>query len=366
MNVKIFVIADIHLGVLDPQYQWENLKEHFLSHIETEKPNIIVVNGDIMHEKCSVNSTTASVFQMFIDALTNTGSIVLIVEGTNTHDDNQIKIFSHRINEKFRIYNKVTVDNILGMKILFIPEEYMVDPDEYYSSYFSKGEKYDFVFGHGMMNHIAYVSKKKPIHRKLTAPMWDYDKHFKNIVYCKINFGHIHTPSKLGKFSYNGSFGRYNHSEEEPKGFTIYDYDIDKKSLIKETYIENTGAKIFKTILEKDLPILRDDLVKKLKKVVEKSHKLRIRIDREITTERLSDLVSFSKSNLNTTIDKLHDRKTNKLAKGDDKLSGSEMVVNKYENMDIIEATIEFVLENRGIKLNKERILKIINSDDKS
>lgn len=360
MDITIFIIADIHLGVLDSEYQWQNLLDHFFFHIKKKKPNIIIIDGDIMHEKVAVNSSTALIFQMFIDELINTGSHVIIVEGTRSHDDNQIKIFSHRINDKFRIYSKVTVDNILGIKCLFIPEEYMTNPDEYYESYLKPDTKYDFVFGHGMFDHIAYVSKKKQINRKLIAPMWSFINHFKKIIYGKVLFGHIHTRDNL---TYVGSFGRYAHGEEEPKGFTSIIYNTEKHKIIKEEFIENTGAKIFKSINESDLPNNRDDLINRLKDLSEKSFRLRIRINREISPERLSDIISFTKSNLNSSIDKVYERKLNKSSKNDDKLSGSKVVLNKYEGMDIVDATIEFVFENRGIKLDREHIIKIINSD---
>lgn len=366
-KLSIFCISDIHLGVLDPQYQWENLKEYFFSHCLKIKPDIIAVNGDIMDERVSVNSTTAAVFHMFIDELVKLGSTILIIEGTKSHDDGQIGVFSHRVCDTFRIYNKVTVDNVLGLKILFIPEEYMHDPDEYYKQYLNPKDKYDFIFGHGMATHVAtYVSKKKPVHRKLTSPMWDYEKHFKNITNGAINFGHVHnTPGEIGKFIYNKSFGRYNHGEEESKGFTHYIYDSEKSKVTSKKFIENCGAKIFKTVCESELPIGRDNLISDLKYLTQHSYKLRIRFDREVDIERRSDIVSFCKSNLNTSIDNHYDRKQTKLSKKDDKLSGSEMVDNKYENMNIVDATIEFILEKHDIRIDKERILKILNSDDK-
>jgi len=134
-KLSIVSIGDIHLGILDPQYQWENLKHEFFDYCEKVKPDIIIVAGDIMDERVSVNSTTAAVFHMFIDELMKFDSTILIIEGTKSHDDGQIGVFSHRVCDKFRIYNKVSVDNILGMKMLFIPEEYMHDPDEYYKDY---------------------------------------------------------------------------------------------------------------------------------------------------------------------------------------------------------------------------------------
>ena len=361
-KVSFFTISDIHLGVggLDPQYQWDNLIDNFFYHCDIIKPDVIFVAGDIMDERVSVNSSTALVFHMFIDKLIETGSTIVIVEGTKSHDDNQISVFSHRVCDKFRIYSRVASDTIHGMKILFIPEEYMSDPTSYYKDYLNKN--YDHVIGHGMFDHVAYTGKKKQIFRKLTSPMWNYEKDFKRITKGVVNFGHVHTHQILDRFAYNGSFGRYNHGEEEPKGFMHYIYDASTTSIEYE-FIENNGAKIFKTVLESDLPLGRDLLMDKLKSLSESSYRLRIRFDREVDPTRWSDIVSFAKSNLNSTIDNKYGRKIqkeNKLAVG---LDSSNVVENKYEKMDIVEATMEFVMEKHGIKIDKSHILKVINGD---
>jgi len=357
-KIKIFNIADIHLGIgsLNPEYQWQNLEDHFFKHIDKEQPDIIVVSGDIMDEKVNVNSSSASVFHMFIDKLIDTGRTVLIIEGTKSHDDNQINVFSHRVNDKFRIYSKVTKDFIMGLRLLLIPEEYMHDPDEYYKEYLN--DTYDYVFGHGMFDHVAYMGKRKSMFRKLTSPMWSFSKHFKPIVIGDVSFGHVHTHDDI----YVSSFGRYNHGEEEDKGFVIFEYDIPKR-ISKKRFIVNNGAKIFKTIKESNLPLNRSALMEDLAKLAGDSYKLRIQLDRDIDGNRKSDIVTFSKKHLNTTIDNRFERKRIKL----DNTTKTEdiQVENKYEDMDMIDATIEFAFENYKVKLERDSILKILNSEEK-
>jgi len=363
--LNIVTISDIHLGILDPEYMWDNLKDYFFKYCSENKPDIIVVVGDITDERVSLNSTTASVFHMFIDELVKLDTIIVIVTGTLSHDDNQINIFSHRICDKFRIYSKCTSDTILGLKMLFIPEEYMHDPDEYYKEFLDDKNSYDCVFGHGMFNHIAFYNKKKNIFRKLTSPMWDYVKHFKNIVKGFVNFGHVHTHSTLDKLDYNGSFGRYNHGEEEPKGFIDYVYDSEKRSVISKEFIVNEGAKVFKSILESRLPISRDLLMDRLNEEYSSSFKLRIVLDRDISDERKSDIMGFCKNNYNSTVYKKFEKKNN-LKETPSTLTGSEMVHNKYEDMDMIDATIEFIVEKHGIKIDRNHIHKLLNGEDNS
>lgn len=359
-KIKITCIADIHLGILDSNEMLENLKSVFISYCEQEKPDIIVLCGDTLHEKVSLNSTTAKNFILFIDLLRKLNTTILIIHGTKSHDEFQYDIFSSYLNDDFRIYNKACSDYVKGLKLLLIPEEYMIDPKSYYSDLLSS--KYDFCFGHGQFNHVSFVGKTSSF-KKLTAPLWDYEKQFKDNIFGRVVFGHEHTYNHIDKFYYVSSFGRYSHGQEEPKGFMTFEYDINKKSIIKEEFIENKEAKIFKTILESNLSIDRNDLINELSLLTKKSYKLRIRLDREISIERKSDIISFCKNNLNTSIDLYYDRKL-KIAKSIEFEINKSLIENKYENMDIVDATIEYILEKYNISFNKETILKILNNGD--
>lgn len=355
---RIFVIADIHFGKLDPVKQLEDLDKYFFSHCKTLSPDVIVIAGDIMDERVSVNTTTAAIFHKFIDKLIDLNTRVLIIEGTRSHDNNQINIFSHKVSDKFKVYKSAVSDYIEGMKFLIIPEEYMTEPGKYYKKFLK--DKYDFCFGHGMFSHISYLGKKSKL-KKLTAPVWDYKKDFEDIISGRVVFGHIHTHERFDKFCYVGSFGRYNHGEEEPKGFMYYEYDNIKKKIINEKFIENKNSDIFRSVNESSLPEDRNSLIKKLKDFVKTSYRLRIILNREIDKLRKSDIISFCKNNLNTSIDNKYDKKKNKLEKEDSILSGNVSVKNKYEDMDIVDATVEFVFENKGIKLDKELVIKTLN-----
>jgi len=359
--IKIVCIADIHLGVLDVNDMWENLKTTFFSYCINNKPDIIVVAGDILDEQISVNSSTAAVFHMFIDELIKLNSTIIIIEGTHSHDSNQINMFSSKVNDKFRIYKKATVDYINDIKILMIPEEYMSDPDSYYKDFLSS--KYDFCFGHGSFDNIIYSNGKKSTYRKLTSPMWNYDKHFKNIIDGRVIFGHVHTHVKNDKMYYVGSFGRYRHGEEEPKGFMSFTYDKVKKEVVSEEFIENKLAKIFRTVIESDLPSHRDELVTLLLKNVNESYRLRIKLNKKISNERKSDIISFCKDHLSTSIDSYYERKL-KSRLAEDTVINDKLIENKYENMNIIDATVEFILEKHKIAFDRNTINKLINSGD--
>jgi len=359
--LKLIIAADFHIGKLNPIDQYENIYNDFIVYCQKSKPDIVVIDGDITDEKVALNSITASMYNKFIDELIKLNTVVIIVEGTKSHDDNQISAHLHKVNDTFRVYKTVTSDYVKGLKILLIPEEYMHDPDEYYKNYLCG--TYDFIFGHGLFNHVGYFGSKKHTFKRLTSPTWDYEKHFKRIVSGRVMFGHVHIHSKKDKYYSVGSFGRYNFGEEDNKGFIEIEYDVSKHKVVKEKHIVNKNALIFKTIDESTLSDNRDDFMLQLKELSNKSYKLRILISREISNIRKSDIVSFSKENLNTCIENKYEKK--KMASKSQEESNYIKIENKYENMDIVDATVEFIKEKHNFNIDRNHVIKILNDDEK-
>ena len=133
--------------------------------------------------------------------------------------------------------------------------------------------------------------------------------------------------------------------------------------MVSEKFIENKDAKIFKTVLETDLPKNRDKLITELEKLVKNSYKLRIRLNKEVSSERKSDIITFCKNYLNTSIDLYYERKQKLMKNINEEISDS-LIENKYENMEIIDATIEYILEKYNITFDRDFIIKILNSGD--
>lgn len=359
--IKIASMADFHLGILDVDFQYEQFEKNFLSFCIKNEPDIIVIAGDLMHRRVSLNSKASLIFNMIIDKLITLdyNPYVLFVNGTKSHDDDQIKAVMYRTSEKFRVYTEVTYDRIMGLDLLLIPEEYMHDPEEYYKDYLNR--EYDFVFGHGMANHISYTGPSVN-YKRLTSPTWDYDKQFKDIIRGCIKFGHIHTHSKRDKWHYIGSFGRYNHGEEEPKGFMYTEYDEKKHKIVKDIHIETKDSLIFKTVNESDLPNDRDKMLEYLKELANKVYRLRISIDREVSKERKLDVMQFSKTNPIVHIDLKNERKRRKLELGS-KDAESIRMANKYEGLNIIDASVEFIKEKYDMNISRSKISDVLIKD---
>lgn len=363
-DVSIVVISDIHLGILDVNECFEILEKRFINYCKEKKPDIIVLNGDITHSQVSLNSLVAKIFYKFINMLIELNTTILYVNGTRSHDADQIDSFAFKISDKFRIYKNATIDYIHGLKLLILPEEYIISDkiESYYKDLIN--QKYDYVFGHGTFSHVSYIHNINKMNvKKLTSKTWDYERDFKDKIYGSIVFGHIHTYDNLDKFYYTGSFFRFCHNEEEDKGFMHFIYNKEKRENESVNFIINEDAKVFKTVLESYLSDDRDDLIQELESYANSAFKLRIKLDRKITPERKSDIITFTKSYLNTSIDAYYDKKI-KMKIIEDCSVNNLMIQNKYEGMDIIDATIEFILEKHNVSLSRETITKILNSSD--
>lgn len=165
--VIFFTLSDIHIGhqpVEQLEKEFYDEEEGFFAKIEETveycKENGItfggvIITGDYWDRMLSLNSPHARFGLALAHALAvivigEHGGKVIFVRGTRSHDLNQLSLLESLIYEyedSFFIFDTVTEIDLYGYKTLIIPEEYMKNPDEYYSEFFC--QKWDMIFGHG-------------------------------------------------------------------------------------------------------------------------------------------------------------------------------------------------------------------------
>jgi hypothetical protein len=213
------------------------------------------------------------------------GTQFRFIEGTRTHDANQLEtleiIFNQLIcSDRIRFYQEVSEEEILDIKILYLPEEYVVDSMAYYKPYFEK--HYDFIFGHGPTDVMWYMRKGTP----------EMDKHsaatvFKADELCKIAnysyFGHFHYNVAAGidnRFKSIGTVSRWEFDKTGVCGFYYVTYDTTTK-LAMEDYVKNEYAPILPTVAfsikkDYDLEDLKSKLLSRINKVKDTADKTRL------------------------------------------------------------------------------------------
>lgn len=259
MKYNGIIISDIHFGVIDPIIMRKELLETFIYYLDNmKKIDFIVITGDYFDHKLYVNEKTTDCALAFMDRLVMISKKhncpLRIVYGTESHEVDQYSLFSIYETDpsiNFKIIRNVSEEELLkDLHVLYLPEEFVLNKEEYYKEFFEKKNEYDYIFGHGVIQEVMTeatrpASKEKENTRK-KVPYFktiELDKICKGQVY----FGHYHVNTNIqDKIFYVGSFTRFQYGEEEPKGFYHVKCDTEKEKY-SNTFIENQLAKKYVT-----------------------------------------------------------------------------------------------------------------------
>lgn len=257
-NYKGLLLADLHIGVIDPKRQYEEIKTMVFETIKKEVPDYIIFLGDYFDRKAALNDElseySSMIFSRLIDLCeeVNPDMKLRMIYGTESHEWNQYVVlkyfFDHTILD-IKEYDYVTEEELFpNFHVLYIPEEHIVNKGDYYKDYLLNAKKYDYIFGHGVIREImkeAAISIDSSSSGRKKVPVFSTGE----LLYaCKgqVYFGHYHINTNLNdSVFYVGSFNRWQFGEEEPKGF----YLVEKNgNFYTETFIENQMTDTYNTI----------------------------------------------------------------------------------------------------------------------
>lgn len=258
MKYNGIILSDIHFGVIDDSVLMTELNESFLKYVSSlKKLDFIIITGDYFDHKIYLSDNTTNYAMMFMDKLVSIckkhNALIRIVYGTESHEVNQYNIFSIYENDDtldFKIIHTVQEEKLFkDINVLYLPEEHIYSKKEYYKEFFNKEDKYNYVFGHGVIQEVmTYVTKNKEEKEstRKKVPVFK-TKELSDICKGQVYFGHYHINVNIAdEIFYVGSFTRWQHGESEPKGFYHITYDSDK-DIYKQKFIENQLAKKYIT-----------------------------------------------------------------------------------------------------------------------
>lgn len=372
--VKGVSIGDLHFGIKDTPRLYSELKQ-FKDFVEAEDIQLMVFNGDYFDKKLSIGDVESFYAFMFfkevIDICKKKKIILRMIQGTRSHDLNQLqafKAYEDDINIDFKIIETVTEENILGMNILFIPEEYPENSEDYYKDY--KTRKYHCGFAHGTFDFVAQPGVIENANRSThSAPVlfWkEWKEAFENGF---VSVGHIHGRNTYGnKIFYPGSFTRWNYGERSDKGFTYFEYNLED-STYNVKYIDNTLAPKFDVVSVSDLgfdfsTVTIEVLRESLDKVVDGTDNLRIDLG-GLSDENIKILKEYYKDNKKVKVE-VRTGKTAML-----KESESQQTTRNFEKyhyitkrtLPINEMIKKYCKEEMGKDLSIETIDSIIGKE---
>ena len=282
-------IADVHIGAMKSQKEEEQLKIQFIDKLKAiPKLDLIIIAGDLFHTKILINSGHFKVFTNFFKDLANVAkeknAKIRIIKGTESHDYRQLEYIKPIVDEFsvdckiFHTVGKEIIDEKLN--VLYIPEEYMEDKDEFYKEFMN--DTYDLIVFHGVVTETCFQAKNQESAITMSkAPVLDTKK-LMEICHGPILAGHIHTRTNIKEaIFYSGSFFRWCFGEEEKKGFYIHSYNEEDYSYTNE-FIENEMADKYKTIAmslgdtDKEVPLIVDEMVQTFLALEEENVKYRL------------------------------------------------------------------------------------------
>ena len=362
--ITIAEIADIHFGASSSMTikLYENLIKNFINKLKECVPDIIAVCGDLFDQKLALTTDESTYASLFIHKLKETfpNTLIILVQGTKSHDLNQLDSFKGLISDKFRIYTTVTEDYYKGFRFLVIPEEYYPDKSVY-DKYFKTSEKYDWCFFHGLFSFAgSYALQTGNKFNKICFTVED----FKDCVLGKVVGGHIHDPIESGNVQYCGSFERWKHGEEKPKGFRIHKYDEKTKKVILDEFIENVDAQKYITIPFSEVDA--NDLEKLVLTLEEKSKgltSLRVKIGKGdlITENEIKNLVAACLKFDNVVLLKETKIKPKKNEVEVQKIADERKKrIKEYDGLTFNQITQKYAEEVFGRKISDQQIADVL------
>lgn len=278
--MKLVNISDIHIGKKDDMKLKEELEIFFDYLKDTEDIDMITISGDLFDRVLTANEYGTTLALEFIQRLIDLyipEISIRIIKGTRSHDFNQLdilKVFKEKAGSHFKIIEKNEVEVFNGYKILYLPEEYPTDYDDFYKeNLLGVDDKiYDFIIGHGMIDFIAFTGYEDDSENRVHGTPTHKADDLIRVTKGPIIFGHIHEKQEYkDKIYYTGSYSRYSFDTPSEKGFMVFDIDDDDPSKFKMTFIENTKAPTY-AVLDIDKLNLEgvDDHVKYIKELSDK------------------------------------------------------------------------------------------------
>jgi DNA repair exonuclease SbcCD nuclease subunit len=258
--VKGVNIQDLHFGHKDTERMYNELsivREYLLNN----EVHILNINGDYFDRKLTASEPATlyavNFFSELVEICKEKNIRMRVLQGTRSHDLNQIStLFQHYLNDPdldLRFIHTVEEEQLLGLDVLYIPEEYPEDSEEYYGEF--KKREYSMINGHGTWDFVAFENQIEhgAQTNTLSAPIFMYSEWKDAVKNGFISFGHIHGRNQYGqKIFYSGSFTRWNYVEPSDKGFITWWYDTDKKTY-KVEFVDNALAPSFEAISVKSI-----------------------------------------------------------------------------------------------------------------
>lgn len=335
-------MSDIHIGsIKDTNYVYNVMSDIFDKELKFNSTDAIIFTGDFFHRLLKTNEEYTSLavnVVSYLVKLCKNKTKIRFIYGTESHECSSYRIFNHHFlseNVDMKLIDTVTEEELLpGIKVLYIPEEFISSKEEFYKDYLYSGKKYKYIFGHGVIAEgMPMAALHTPNTNEKKTPIFKSSELGRCCELCL--YGHYHCNTKMENVYYIGSLFRNSFGEETPKGY----YVIEDNEL---HFIENKEAYLYKTYtFEESDEIYRDteNLIKKINEIKEENQDLfndKIEGKIRIIFKLPKDIDESYKESIRSIL--FNDKKISPLIKECDK--------DLEELQETLDEEYEFILDN--------------------
>lgn len=381
--INYVILSDIHFKALDNEQLITELMQVTEQMEQMEKLDLIAITGDYFHKKIDSDRDVKIALRFMyhlIQIAKEKNAKIRVIKGTHSHDLNQLDMFKGLDDVSsvdLRVIDTVSNEYLFpNFNVLYIPEEYMANQEEYYADWiYSKTDEYSMILGHGMVDVGAfYAQKQESEETKSQAPVFKVNDLINACPTGPIYFGHIHTPIQHENFRYVGSFTVWAFGEEEAKGYYVGVCNSSTGEF-EDTFMENKLRKRFNTmVIPEDYFIFQIgdpyQLMEKLVELVDNdptSDYIRIKITIPADYEHAMLLGQLIENTFNS-----HKRVTSTLItsvmrekKQKEVKKQIDELVHEYgylfsSDMDVYEKIAHHIKKKWGINIKVEKIISLL------
>ena len=370
MKYNIIATADYHWGAMDADRQLRE-SQFILDYITSNKVDLFVICGDYFDHRLLVNSKSAINAIAFMKALINIAEDkkfkIVVMQGTESHDFDQLEAFRSFENEYFRIFKETAVDETLpGLYCLYAPDENTIS-NEYYVKYINMFNEHDLdiMFFHGTFDVNAIG---RTLADQVPNVLFDYS--FFNQKTKLMVGGHWHNGDSYGNMYYTRSPYRWRFEEDLPKGFIHINYDTNTKKY-KLNRVENTDTEKYYTFYV-DTSLYTNInqysvLLSDVKRIMQDTEHIRIKIsitdEKELNNSCIDNLINEFQSSKQVKV-----VTDNKLAKQvrQKHIEENNEYADKFKyifdnNNSLSTIYKKFIFDTKGVDIPLEEIESILN-----
>jgi len=226
MVKKILHLSDIHIRLQQRHKEYRHVFRNFYKHVVKQKPDLIVISGDIFHQKVHLSPEAIKVAGDFFTKLSTLAPVHMIIGNHDTI-----------VSQKGRIDSVTAVLNLANLDNIYLyTKSGLYEVENIVFGVFDINDEKKWPYNPDKEDDKSYVALfHGPINNSVNEVKFSMESKYKLDMfdgYDVAMLGDIHTRQVLQERSegkpqveYSGSFIQQNFAEDKSKGYLMWDME---------------------------------------------------------------------------------------------------------------------------------------------